>query len=59
LAGVVVAVADSVELVSFSTGKSGAVTRYPQAATITLETRRSAVVMPTKVARTFPDVRFM
>lgn len=49
----------SVELVSFRTGKSGAVTLNPQAATIRLETRKSAVAVQTKAARMLRDCRFM
>jgi hypothetical protein len=52
-------VAGSAELVSFSTGKSGAVTLNPQAATIRLDTKQSAVVMQTKAARMFRGFRFM
>jgi len=53
------AVAGSVELVSFSTGKSGAVTLNPQAATTMLETKQSPVVVQTKAARRFREFRFM
>jgi hypothetical protein len=51
--------AGSVELVSFRTGKSGAVTLNPQAATIRLETRKSAVAVQTKAARMLRDCRVM
>ncbi|MCI0431612.1 MAG: hypothetical protein L0210_13865 [Rhodospirillales bacterium] len=46
-------------LLSFRTGKSGAVTLNPQAATIRLETRKSAVVMPTTAAQTVRAFRCM
>jgi hypothetical protein len=50
---------DSTESVSFRTGKSGAATLNPQAATIMLEARQSAVVVPTTAARMLRECRCM
>jgi hypothetical protein len=50
---------DSTESVSFRTGKSGAATLNPQAATIMLEARQSAVVVPTTAARILRECRCM
>jgi hypothetical protein len=49
----------STESVSFRTGKSGAATLNPQAATIMLEARQSAVVVQTKAARMLREFRCM